>query len=155
MEHHSVITKTNGFPYSLISKLSTQMIWKPSLPPSHNNTPSNPKKWVTFTYYNSVIKILHIFSRIPTSKSHSAQVIQSMIYLKLKQIIPIYIHAQWHLPITMPYLSPFLHWSNWLMFRTDINNVSDTSPPVSPLQHMHSTFSTANMNTDAWMSPCP
>jgi len=37
-----LIAKTNGIPYSIISKLNIQIIQEISLPPSQNNTLSNP-----------------------------------------------------------------------------------------------------------------
>jgi Mrp family chromosome partitioning ATPase len=57
-----LIAKTNGIPYSLISKLNTQITQEISLPPSHKNTLSNPEKWAPFTYYNPMIrKITNLF----------------------------------------------------------------------------------------------
>jgi hypothetical protein len=57
-----LIAKTNGIPYSIISKLNTQITQEISLTPSYNSTLSNPEKWVTFTYYNPMIrKITNFF----------------------------------------------------------------------------------------------
>jgi hypothetical protein len=57
------IAKTKRFPYSIIWKLNTQVTQKLTLPPSHNNTRFNPpKKRITVTCYNPMIKkIANIF----------------------------------------------------------------------------------------------
>ena len=50
------IAKTNGFRYSRISKLNTQVTRELYLPPSHNNTLFNQEKWDTFIYYNPMTR---------------------------------------------------------------------------------------------------
>jgi len=91
------IAKTNGFPYSSVSKLNVQITQTISLPPSHNSTPSNYQKWFTFTYHNSMkrkitdpfkntnIQITYhtnnaIYSIFKTSSNNTSTYIHSGIY---------------------------------------------------------------------------
>jgi hypothetical protein len=89
-----LIAKTNGIPYSIISELNMQLTKEISLTPSRNNTLSNHEKWVTFTYYNPMVRKITNFSSVLISKLHSIQITQSTIYSILSQITPIHIYAQ-------------------------------------------------------------
>jgi len=51
------VVKTNGFLYTITSKLHTPITQELTLPPSHNKYNFQSKMLVTFTYWHSKIRI--------------------------------------------------------------------------------------------------
>jgi hypothetical protein len=132
MEHHP----TNCYAHcsSLFNNhnFNIQITQEISLPPSHNNTLSNPEKWVNFTYYNPMIrKITDIFKSTNIQITFRTNNITHDIintrtnntntYMRC-DIYQLQCHTCYHYYIGQ----------TDRRLEQDIKNISDTSPPITP-----------------------